>query len=221
MLGFFLQMSEIQSIFDTCAPSLFTLWVNTAARNSAFKEFFVLITTRTAIILITLGKPARVRPLHAFLKVLQKHLQHTCSKQEGGGSKAVWTMLKKLHFWNRVASLTIIIMVIILNMASNAMMMMMVMMEHLEHQVFHSWVTSHPEPNLWIVVNLFPFFDEILIQQIDLDSCKPYEALLYWMQCALFCFALQSLVILRSFLRWRHQLTPLGSSRLFASMAQA
>ena len=84
MLGFFLQMSEIQSIFDTCAPSLFTLWVNTAARNSAFKEFFVLITTRTAIILITLGKPARVRPLHAFLKVLQKHLQHTCSKQEGG-----------------------------------------------------------------------------------------------------------------------------------------
>ena len=34
-------MSEIQSLFDTCVPLLFTLQVNTAARNLAFKEFFV------------------------------------------------------------------------------------------------------------------------------------------------------------------------------------
>ena len=34
------------------------------------------------------------RRLRTFLKVVQKNLQHTCSKR-GGRSKAVWTMLKK------------------------------------------------------------------------------------------------------------------------------
>ena len=35
------------------------------------------------------------RLLRTFLKVVQKKLQQTCSKRGEGGSKAVWTMLKK------------------------------------------------------------------------------------------------------------------------------
>ena len=49
----------------------------------------------------------RDRRLRTFLKVVQKNLQHTCSKQGGGAQRPFEQCSKKLHYWYSKASLTV------------------------------------------------------------------------------------------------------------------